>query len=154
MSVTFLNGEGNIDNFRTLFPTIRSVCPIVTAYGDPGDWALIQARILTGEDMIGRCLDTLYVEPGQPEYDLYFGHSVKRHNGASPVAETIVEDAKNGDLKAVVPVEHADTSSIIDMAEIDKWLTSAAKKDELAWLRRAERKYFDMVRCFRFFDGI
>lgn len=65
MSITFLNGEGDIAKFREMFPVMRSVCPIITAYGDEDDWALLFSEMLNGgkEKMLGRYLETLYVEP-------------------------------------------------------------------------------------------
>ncbi|KAI9003496.1 hypothetical protein DFJ74DRAFT_694995 [Hyaloraphidium curvatum] len=112
MSITFLNGEGSIEEFRRMFPAMRSVCPIITAYGDTGDWALMFSRIITGEKMIGRQLDTLYVEPGDPDYAAL---------GAD----------REGTLKRLSPSQIPPSHR-------------GGKADDMAFLRRFNRKYFDM----------
>lgn len=129
MSMIYLNGEGSIDTFRKMFPIIRSVCPIVTAYGDRGDWALVFSQIINGgEKMVGRNLETLYVEP-------------KDYNRMKQYFD-IENGTESGTLKsgeAVIEMEQVNKEQ--EQEEARRRRSSGAGQ----FLERVQRKYFDMV---------
>ncbi|KAI9023248.1 hypothetical protein DFJ74DRAFT_668250 [Hyaloraphidium curvatum] len=168
MTMTFLNAEADIERFRTMFPIMRSVCPIITAYGDADDWALLFSEILNGgQKMLGKELETLYVEPEDYMRLEAFFSSYSRQDvpdeDIGSFANGAFEDAEDGDSP---PPEAAD-AEIVEMEEppheedLNRGGTfersvagrkmSAPSTDGRrtigrvqTYLRRQRRKYYDM----------